>query len=80
MDTTGDFWRKNLIQLEAKYKITDKVLLVKCFCVLGVVIVLFFLANPVPGFELELGGELVYPFVVGSLHVLVAWTGMLQEV
>ncbi len=50
-----DMWQKNLEELESRYRITDRVLLVKSTVVLFVVIVMFFISNLLPGFELELG-------------------------
>lgn len=48
-------WQTNLAQLERQYHITDPLLLAKSGAVLVVVILLFFLANAIPGVQLELG-------------------------
>ena len=53
--TSQDMWQKNLTELESKYRITNPVLLLKSSIVLFVVIILFFISNLLPGFELELG-------------------------
>ena len=42
--------KQTLYELEQKYCITDKVLLVKSFAVVAVVIVLFFLSGVIPNF------------------------------
>ncbi len=59
VDTTSqsvmDMWQKNLTELESKYRITNRVLLIKSTIVLFVVIVMFFISNLLPNFELELG-------------------------
>ena len=48
-------WQRNLAHLEHQYHITNPPLLLKSSAVLLVVILLFFLANVIPGIELELG-------------------------
>lgn len=48
-------WQKNLAELESRYRITNRMLLVKSSVVLFVVIVMFFISNLLPNFELELG-------------------------
>ncbi len=59
VDTTSqsalDMWQKNLTELESKYRITNRVLLIKSSVVLFVVIIMFFISNLLPNFELELG-------------------------
>ena len=55
VQSAQDLWQKNLAQLEQQYRITDRLLLAKCSAVLLVVIFLFFLANVIPGINLELG-------------------------
>ena len=55
MQSAQDLWQKNLAELESKYCITDKILLVKSSIVLLVVILLFFLSNLIPKIELDLG-------------------------
>ena len=42
-------------ELEGRYRITDRLLLVKSFVVLLVVIIFFFFSNLLPKIELELG-------------------------
>jgi hypothetical protein len=53
--TAANHWRKNLAELENRYKITDRVLLVKSSIVLLVVIVIFFTSHFIPFIELNLG-------------------------
>uniref|UniRef100_A0A3Q4H749 Oculocutaneous albinism II n=1 Tax=Neolamprologus brichardi TaxID=32507 RepID=A0A3Q4H749_NEOBR len=48
-------WEQNIQELQKKHRITDKVLLVKCVSVLGVVIFMFFLNSFVPSIHLDLG-------------------------
>ena len=55
VQSTHDLWQKNLAQLERQYRITNIPLLIKSSAVLVVVILLFFIANVIPGIELELG-------------------------
>lgn len=55
MQSAQDLWQKNLAELESKYRITNRVLLVKSAVVLTVVILLFFLSNIIPSFHLDLG-------------------------
>ena len=50
-----DLWRKNLEDLENRYKITDRILLIKSLVVLLVVIILFFFSHFIPFVELNLG-------------------------
>ncbi|XP_045905980.1 P protein [Micropterus dolomieu] len=47
-------WEQNIQELQKKHRITDKVLLVKCVSVLGVVIFMFFLNSFVPSIHLDL--------------------------
>nr|XP_019936063.1 PREDICTED: P protein [Paralichthys olivaceus] len=60
-------WEQNIQELQKKHRITDKVLLVKCVSVLGVVIFMFFLNSFVPSIHLELG----WIAILGSLWLLV---------
>ncbi|XP_062854223.1 P protein [Trichomycterus rosablanca] len=60
-------WENNILELQKKHKITDKVLLVKCVSVLSIVIVMFFLNSFVPGIHLELG----WIAVLGALWLLI---------
>ncbi|KAL2089988.1 hypothetical protein ACEWY4_014676 [Coilia grayii] len=60
-------WEHNIQELQKKHKITDKILLVKCVSVLGVVIVTFFLNSFVPGIHLDLG----WIAILGALWLLV---------
>lgn len=55
VQSAQDMWQKNLAQLEQQYRITNPLLLIKSASVLIVVILLFFLANVIPGVDLELG-------------------------
>ncbi len=50
-----DMWEKNLAELESRYRITNRILLLKSCIVLFVVIIMFFISNLLPSFELELG-------------------------
>lgn len=52
-----DIWQKNLQELEGRYKITDKILLVKSIAVLSVVIVMFFFSHFIPNVEINLGNH-----------------------
>ncbi|XP_031430379.1 P protein [Clupea harengus] len=60
-------WEHNLQDLQKKHRITDKILLVKCVSVLGVVIFMFFLNSFVPGIHLDLG----WIAMLGALWLLV---------
>ncbi|CAB1451129.1 unnamed protein product [Pleuronectes platessa] len=60
-------WEQNIQELQKKHRITDKVLLVKCVSVLGVVIFMFFINSFVPSIHLELG----WIAILGSLWLLV---------
>ncbi|XP_030647738.1 P protein isoform X3 [Chanos chanos] len=60
-------WESNIQELQKKHRITDKVLLVKCVSVLGVVIFMFFLNSFVPGIHLDLG----WIAMLGALWLLV---------
>uniref|UniRef100_A0AAQ5Z302 Citrate transporter-like domain-containing protein n=1 Tax=Amphiprion ocellaris TaxID=80972 RepID=A0AAQ5Z302_AMPOC len=60
-------WEQNIQELQKKHRITDKVLLVKCASVLGVVIFMFFLNSFVPSIHLELG----WIAILGALWLLV---------
>uniref|UniRef100_A0A665VRN0 Oculocutaneous albinism II n=1 Tax=Echeneis naucrates TaxID=173247 RepID=A0A665VRN0_ECHNA len=60
-------WEQNIQELQKKHRITDKVLLVKCASVLGVVIFMFFLNSFVPSIHLDLG----WIAVLGALWLLV---------
>uniref|UniRef100_A0A3Q2PBU6 OCA2 melanosomal transmembrane protein n=1 Tax=Fundulus heteroclitus TaxID=8078 RepID=A0A3Q2PBU6_FUNHE len=60
-------WEQNIQELQKKHRITDKVLLVKCVSVLGVVILMFFLNSFVPSIHLELG----WIAILGALWLLV---------
>ena len=52
---TSELWRSRLPELEAKYTITDKNLLLRSSAVLLVVIVLFFVSNLIEALHLDLG-------------------------
>uniref|UniRef100_A0A674ASY3 OCA2 melanosomal transmembrane protein n=1 Tax=Salmo trutta TaxID=8032 RepID=A0A674ASY3_SALTR len=60
-------WENNIQELHKKNRITDRVLLVKCLSVLGVVIFMFFLNSFVPSIHLELGWIAIF----GALWLLV---------
>ncbi|XP_056316143.1 P protein [Danio aesculapii] len=60
-------WEHNIQELQKKHRITDKVLLVKCLTVLGVVIFMFFLNSFVPAIHLDLG----WIAILGALWLLV---------
>ncbi|MFT7799778.1 P protein [Arapaima gigas] len=60
-------WETNIQQLQKKHRITDKILLVKCISVLGVVIFIFFLNSFVPSIHLDLG----WIAILGALWLLV---------
>ncbi|XP_046893283.1 P protein [Hypomesus transpacificus] len=60
-------WEQNIQELQKKHRITDKILLVKCIAVLGVVIVMFFLNSFVPSIHLDLG----WIAILGALWLLV---------
>ncbi|XP_056133703.1 P protein isoform X2 [Lampris incognitus] len=60
-------WEQNIQELQKKHRITDKVLLVKCVSVLGIVIFMFFLNSFVPSIHLELG----WIAILGALWLLV---------
>uniref|UniRef100_A0A8C7KDE0 OCA2 melanosomal transmembrane protein n=1 Tax=Oncorhynchus kisutch TaxID=8019 RepID=A0A8C7KDE0_ONCKI len=60
-------WENNIQELHKKNRITDRVLLVKCISVLGVVIFMFFLNSFVPSIHLELGWIAIF----GALWLLV---------
>jgi Na+/H+ antiporter NhaD/arsenite permease-like protein len=59
VDTSKDMWQKNLSELESKYSITDRVLLVKSTVVLVIVILMFFLSHIIPSVEIGLGEDLI---------------------
>lgn len=56
-----------------QHRITDKVLLIKCLTVLGVVILMFFLNSFVPGIHLDLGKLSSSSFIVGNRKSCI-WT------
>ncbi|XP_073708657.1 P protein [Garra rufa] len=60
-------WEHNIQELQKKHRITDKILLVKCLSVLGVVIFMFFLNSFVPAIHLDLG----WIAILGALWLLV---------
>uniref|UniRef100_A0A672GQQ0 Oculocutaneous albinism II n=1 Tax=Salarias fasciatus TaxID=181472 RepID=A0A672GQQ0_SALFA len=60
-------WEQNIQELQKKHRISDKVLLVKCVSVLGIVIFMFFLNSFVPSIHLELG----WIAILGALWLLV---------
>uniref|UniRef100_A0A3Q3WFN8 Citrate transporter-like domain-containing protein n=1 Tax=Mola mola TaxID=94237 RepID=A0A3Q3WFN8_MOLML len=60
-------WEQNIQELQKKHRITDKVLLVKCASVLGVVIFMFFVNSFVPSIHLDLG----WIAILGALWLLV---------
>uniref|UniRef100_A0A6Q2YXT7 Citrate transporter-like domain-containing protein n=1 Tax=Esox lucius TaxID=8010 RepID=A0A6Q2YXT7_ESOLU len=60
-------WESNIQELQKKHRITDRVLLVKCVSVLGVVIFMFFLNSFVPSIHLDLG----WIAILGALWLLV---------
>ncbi|CAJ1059857.1 P protein [Xyrichtys novacula] len=60
-------WEQNIREMKRKHKITDKVLLVKCVSVLGVVIFMFFVNSFVPSIHLDLG----WIAILGALWLLV---------
>uniref|UniRef100_A0A3Q3GHY8 Oculocutaneous albinism II n=1 Tax=Labrus bergylta TaxID=56723 RepID=A0A3Q3GHY8_9LABR len=60
-------WEQNIQELKKKHKISDKVLLVKCLSVLGVVIFMFFVNSFVPSIHLDLG----WIAILGALWLLV---------
>ncbi|XP_013913566.1 PREDICTED: P protein, partial [Thamnophis sirtalis] len=47
-------WETNIQELQKKHRITDKLLLIKCLMVLGIVILMYFLNPFVPGIHLDL--------------------------
>lgn len=61
-----DVWRKNLEELESRYRITDRVLLIKSLAVLSVVILMFFFSHFIPGIEVNLGWIAIF----GALALL----------
>ncbi|KAL1272678.1 hypothetical protein QQF64_028540, partial [Cirrhinus molitorella] len=60
-------WEQNIQELQKKHRITDKILLIKCLTVLGVVIFMFFLNSFVPAIHLDLG----WIAILGALWLLV---------
>ncbi|XP_011409069.1 PREDICTED: P protein-like, partial [Amphimedon queenslandica] len=62
-----DLWKKNLEDLESRYKITDRFLLFKSTVVLIVVILMFFFSHFIPGVELNLGWIAIF----GALMLLI---------
>ncbi|XP_039600635.1 P protein isoform X1 [Polypterus senegalus] len=60
-------WETNIQELQKKHRIFDKILLVKCLTVLGVVILMFFLNSFVPNVHLDLG----WIAILGALWLLV---------
>ncbi|XP_035264573.1 P protein [Anguilla rostrata] len=60
-------WENNIQELQKKHRITDKILLIKCITVLGIVIFMFFLNSFVPGIHLDLG----WIAILGALWLLV---------
>ncbi|XP_037554242.1 P protein [Nematolebias whitei] len=60
-------WEQNIQELQKKHKITDRVLLLKCASVLGVVIFMFFLNSFVPSIHLDLG----WIAILGAIWLLV---------
>uniref|UniRef100_A0A1I8GEZ5 CitMHS domain-containing protein n=1 Tax=Macrostomum lignano TaxID=282301 RepID=A0A1I8GEZ5_9PLAT len=60
-------FEQNLIELQQKYKIRDKELLVKCCLVLMGVVALFFVSSTVPSLHLDLG----WIAVMGAIALLV---------
>ena len=51
----AESWQKKLSELEENHRITDMILLVKSIAVLISVVILFFLSNVIPNYELGLG-------------------------
>ncbi|XP_066562187.1 P protein [Amia ocellicauda] len=60
-------WETNIQELQKKHRISDKILLVKCISVLGVVIFMFFVNSFVPSIHLDLG----WIAMLGALWLLV---------
>uniref|UniRef100_A0A1I8H2Z2 CitMHS domain-containing protein n=1 Tax=Macrostomum lignano TaxID=282301 RepID=A0A1I8H2Z2_9PLAT len=60
-------FEQNLVELQQKYKIRDKELLVKCCLVLMGVVALFFVSSTVPSLHLDLG----WIAVMGAIALLV---------
>ncbi|XP_062983571.1 P protein [Elgaria multicarinata webbii] len=60
-------WETNILELQKKHRITDKILLIKCLTVLGFVILMFFLNSFVPGIHLDLG----WIAMLGAIWLLV---------
>ncbi|KAM9321287.1 P protein [Gastrophryne carolinensis] len=60
-------WEMNIQELQKRHGITDKILLIKCLSVLGIVIFMFFLNSFVSAIHLDLG----WIAILGSLWLLV---------
>ncbi|OCT92504.1 hypothetical protein XELAEV_18015561mg [Xenopus laevis] len=60
-------WETNIQELQKRHGISDKILLIKCLTVLGIVIFMFFLNSFVPEIHLDLG----WIAILGSLWLLV---------
>ncbi|KAJ8407265.1 hypothetical protein AAFF_G00278390 [Aldrovandia affinis] len=60
-------WESNIQELQKRHRITDKILLIKCATVLGIVIFMFFVNSFVPGIHLDLG----WIAILGALWLLV---------
>ncbi|XP_070799424.1 P protein [Pituophis catenifer annectens] len=65
-------WETNIQELQKKHRITDKLLLIKCLMVLGIVILMYFLNSFVPGIHLDLGWiamlGAVWLLVLANIH------------
>ncbi|KAM4699346.1 P protein [Discoglossus pictus] len=60
-------WETNIQELQKSHGISDKILLIKCLSVLGLVIITFFLHSFVPGIHLDLG----WIAILGALWLLI---------
>ncbi|KAL5460214.1 hypothetical protein EMCRGX_G033643 [Ephydatia muelleri] len=60
----AESWQKKLSELEENHRITDRILLVKSIAVLISVVILFFLSNVIPNYELGLGWIALFGSVV----------------
>ncbi|KAM5293342.1 P protein [Ctenodactylus gundi] len=60
-------WETNIQELQKKHRISDRILLVKCLAVLGLVISTFFLNSSVPGIHLDLG----WIAILGAIWLLI---------
>ena len=52
---SSEVLHKTVTELEQKYYITDKILLVKSLIVMTVVVILFFLSNAIPNITMGVG-------------------------